>query len=239
LYLLKKGVNKVQKEVFYNIAQQNITEGLKDFEISSSQDYFIMLEAPTNANIRVKLNSVTAHEIPIKENWQFSSKDVNKMYLSCDPVEGAIIKYGQADGNLEIKPNPTINKIDLITNIGNFESPLLSQLDKIINPYDSIELLNGQIIISSATDIININSCDFDNLEGIISCVDDGNSASLAVIFINGAGVYAQSIFFNATANRANNANQSILLQNLRGKSLRIQAQGNILFHLNKKTKKV
>lgn len=176
------------KDIFYNVAIQDISNGLKNFEISSAQDYFILLEAPTNANITVRLNSVTAHEIPIKENWQFESADVNKMFISCDPIEGAYIKYGQADGNLIIRPNPTINKIDLINRVGMFESALLEQLDKIINQYDfeNSTFLNGSS--TASTETILLNSV----------CVHDKIIVSLTPPFSHGGvyGAYSRGYVF-------------------------------------------
>ena len=126
------------KNVFYNVARQDITNGLTDFEISSGQDYFILLKAPANANVKVRLNSNTAPQIPIYEFWQFKSADVEKIYLSADAINGEYIEYGQADGNVEITTNPQIGSIDSLASVDSFGVNLLNSLDKIINPYELV-----------------------------------------------------------------------------------------------------
>lgn len=142
--------------IFYNVASQDISNGLTDFEVSSGQDYFILLSAPTNANVRVKLNSNTAPAIPIYEFWQFKSADLNKLYISADAVAGASITYGQADGNVEITTNPQIGSIDSITEVqkvSDFDTVLIDKLDKVINPYQSSTVTYGE---SNSTSFVNI-----------------------------------------------------------------------------------
>lgn len=118
---------------FYNVGSKSIDSELRDYEISSGQDYFILLSAPSNANVRIRLNENTAPQIPIKEFWQFKSKDVTRIYISADAVAGGSITWGQADGNLEIITNPTIDAID---SIGQMGITYAEQLDKVTNPYD-------------------------------------------------------------------------------------------------------
>lgn len=226
------------KDIFYNVAIQDISNGLKNFEISSAQDYFILLEAPTNANITVRLNSVTAHEIPIKENWQFESADVNKMFISCDPIEGAYIKYGQADGNLIIRPNPTINKIDTITNIDNFNDNLLTQLDKIINPYTKELLLNYSFSNNTGTYIYSTLSADYDTVEGIISLNDSSGFISVFEAYIDDVRVYAQMVAHNQPAYKADNGNFKIKFSHLRGKKVHFFVNGGGALQIEKLTLK-
>lgn len=107
----------MNNELFYNVGKRNITNGLKDLEISSGQDYFILLEAPDNANITIKLNSEFAPAIPIKVGYQVKSINISKIFLSCDSILNESITYGQADGNLEILPNPNVKNISSITSI--------------------------------------------------------------------------------------------------------------------------
>lgn len=210
------------EDIFYNIAKKDISNGLKNFEISSAQDYFILLEAPTNANITVRLNSVTAHEIPIKENWQFESADVNKMYISCDPIEGGFIKYGQADGNLIIRPNPTINKIDLINSFG---AEIVSQLDKIINPYEFFESLSGSTNANVSTTMLNLTlDCDkvILNFTGGQKVGGLGYKYGNMVVYLDGANIASNGGVAYSSVGHGESRSSSLELENCRGKILLI-----------------
>lgn len=214
---------------FYNVGSADISQGLQDFEISSGQDYFILLSAPSNANVQIRLNENTAPQIPIKEHWQFKSADVKKIYISCEPIAGEIIKWGQADGNLEITTNPTINQIDTISTMG---VTFAEQMDKIINPYDT---LNPSILsaISNASGSLTTmidTSLDCDkiiiNLKGGIIPEND-NSASNGLMML-----YIDNVLVDTDGGRNDidlavcNPSKVLFLEGVRNKNIKIKYLG-------------
>lgn len=220
----------MNNDIFYNVGTQDISNGLRDFEISSSQDYFIILKAPTNANITIKLNSNDNHEIPLKDGWQISSKDVGKMYLSCDAIEGESITYGQSDGNLIITPNPTINAIDTITYLNNLGTNVINQLEKIVNPYTLISDEKLYLNTQANTTIFNaMLDCDkfiFDYSFALHYPVFYGLH-----IFINDTIVKTYG-HYNSGQPQTTSNEIHFELEQARGKSIRIEVLGtNIILN--------
>lgn len=231
-----------EREISYNVGTKDISNGLVDFEILSSTDYFILLKAPTNANLTLKLNSNTNQPIPLKEGFQVEFKNVGKLYLSCDAVEGESIVWGQSDGNLIIKPNPTINAIDTVTEIHQFNDILLTQLDKIINPYITETLLNLDFIgDNSAVNILSINNCDFDSLECIFSAIDLNYSISSINVGINGVLCFRQTVTYGSYDGyyKGHSPFTNPTFKDLKGKNIVISATGHICCNILKLTKKV
>lgn len=223
------------REISYNVGTKDISNGLVDFEILSSTDYFILLKAPTNANLTLKLNSNTNQPIPLKEGFQVEFKNVGKLYLSCDAVEGESIVWGQSDGNLIIKPNPTINAIDTVTEIHQFNDILLNQLDKITNPYifENVNIRHTDtatpvLLETLQCDMIEINIC-----AGGYAFGQGGHSGG-AVVKIDNIEVL--------TAH--NEVNKTIFIKDCKGKLLEIILHSDAPHYIssasiNKYTKKV
>jgi len=219
---------------FYNVGSADISDGLIDYEISSGQDYFILLSAPSNANIQIRLNENTAPLIPIKEHWQFKSADVKKIFISSDAIAGGIIKWGQADGNLEITTNPTINQIDTISQMG---VTFAEQMDKIVNPYDleNIEILQGNSNVASRTTVLNtVLDCD-----KIVFSLNGGISANEGELIQDGRIELRIGADIVATTGGRNLANYAISksqditqLEGVRGKTLTIVIDNELgLYH--------
>lgn len=209
--------------IFYNVATIDISSGLVDHEISSGQDYFILLDAPTNANVTVKLNENTAPAIPIKEYWQFKSKDVQNIYLSCDAVSGESIKYGQADGNLEITTNPVINSIDTITSLTDVGASA-TNLDKIINPYEAPVITIADNTSSTSADMINISSLDCDKIRIKTMTESNGtNSYNTCYVELDGKKISINRSYL-ATGGWLQQLNDYFEIEGVRGKSLVVTA---------------
>lgn len=167
---------------FYNVGRQSLDDGLDDFQIIAGFDYIIILEAPSNANIQLRLHSITNPQIPLFAGWQLEVKAGTEMFLSCDAVAGGVIKYGQADGNLKIQPNPTINVIDKITEVGGFSDALLLALGKTIHPLDFKRSYRGQGNLSSVNNLITTT---FKEGEIILSLgAADTNSFNYSAVLI-------------------------------------------------------
>lgn len=103
----------------YNIVPLDIKNGLKNHEIASGFNYLILLEAPSNANVTIKINDNTADEIPLKENGSIKVKNATRIYISCDSVYDGRLLIGQAQStDLLITPPANIGKISEISDFG-------------------------------------------------------------------------------------------------------------------------
>lgn len=103
----------------YNVVPLDITNGLNNREIASSFNYLMLLEAPSNANVRIRLNDNTADEIPLKANSSIQVSEVTKIFISADSVIDGRILIGQANTNqLKINPTPNIARIEEIAEFG-------------------------------------------------------------------------------------------------------------------------
>ena len=213
------------KNVFYNVARQDITNGLRDFEISSGQDYFILLKAPANANVKVRLNSNTAPQIPIYEFWQFKSADVEKIYLSADAINGEYIEYGQADGNVEITTNPQIGSIDSLASVDSFGANLLSSLDKIINPYEFSKQDDYYAIATARTSVLNTTlTCDKIHIISIFPIPTYTSHHSIE-IFLDGKILTSQGYYYGSGSVFTPVIN--LELTDVNGKTLQVYIRSN------------
>lgn len=204
------------RDIFYNTATFPITDGLADLELSSGADWFILLSCPTNANVRVKINSMTAHEIPVKEAWQIGSKNIHTIYISCDAVADEFITIGQHDGNLEVITNPKIDKLDSITLIQSFSDKLLTDLDKITNPYVLSSRNSYSTASTSITTYLNIANLDCDKLRIILFCANASSQESASYVNLNGTNITGVRSFTTASYS-VPNYHREIILENVRG----------------------
>jgi hypothetical protein len=213
---------------FYNVAQKDISNGLNDEEISNGHDYFILLSAPTNANVRVKLNNTSSSEIPLKEFWQINAKDISNIYISCDAVAGESIIFGQGNGDFKITTNPTINAIDSITTVNNFGSNLLTELDKVINPYDTSNILTVSVSSTSTSNITllqEVLNCDkiILNLEGGAKFDSSGRrQIGFITAYLDNEQIFSDGGYY---AYYGVGKTSSIEFKGVRGKTLKINCQ--------------
>lgn len=144
------------KEIPYNVVDHGITNALVDLEVTQDMDYFILWDAPTNANVTVKLNSKTAKPIKLKVNNGFMAKNVSKIYVSADSVAGETIQIVQSDDvdGFELITSPTLDAIDTITTLNDIGASA-TNLDKIINPYNEPTYTEGSSSAAADTLVLN------------------------------------------------------------------------------------
>lgn len=101
----------------YNIVRLPLDDGLKNHAIGG-RDYLIVLESPSKCNLTVKINDNTADEIPLKENYSLTSKDVRDIIINADAVAGGVLMLGQAktETDFNIKTSPSLEFSDDILN---------------------------------------------------------------------------------------------------------------------------
>ena len=220
----------------YNIVPLSISNGLDNKKIAGSFDYIILLKAPTNANVRVRLNENTASEIPLNNNFAISAKDVTEILISADAVENEAILIGQSDRieNFQILTAPvveqieTVNKVNEVSKVNEFSTELLTVLDKIQNPYDTnnIVIVSGNAAnTSTATIYQEILDCDkiIVSLIGALTYSGNGaHKAGVIMLYIDGAMV-AMDGGWNGSGGLANINGTEYTFENMRGKQLAIK----------------
>lgn len=144
----------------YNIVNEDLSNGLNNVKISAGRDYLILLAAPANANVRVRLNNMMADEIPLAVNYAVKSKDVTDIFVSADVVQDGKIKIGQSDSvdNFEIITAPQVSAINSVGNVeslNNISQILIDKLDKLIHPYNDPVLTMGEINSTSLITTLN------------------------------------------------------------------------------------
>ncbi|PLY11385.1 MAG: hypothetical protein C0626_02105 [Arcobacter sp.] len=164
----------------YNMVPLSINNGLDNKKIAGSFDYIILMKAPANANVRIRLNDNTASEIPLNVNFAISAKDVTEIFVSADVVEDGAILIGQSDTieNFQILTSPVVSQIDTIGSVAEvtgFSSALLTALDKISNPYDFKEIIKGNYNLSPFSTLLD-TTLDCDRVDIILSSSNLGHS---------------------------------------------------------------
>ncbi len=145
--------------ISYNVFDLDISNGLHNFPISAGRNYLILLDAPFDANVRVKLNDNNADDIPIKKDFAIEMSGNTEIYISADPIPGAKIKIGQSSS---AKDFHIITSASLHSIISNFGTDALTQLDRIINPYRLSGTIQGDTSLNgSVVSLFNmILDCD-------------------------------------------------------------------------------
>ncbi len=145
--------------ISYNVFDLDISNGLHNFPISAGRNYLILLDAPFDANVRVKLNDNNADDIPIKKDFAIEMSGNTEIYISADPIPGAKIKIGQSSN---AKDFHIVTSASLHSVIANFGTDALTQLDKIINPYRLSGTIQGDSSwIGSVVSLFNMTlDCD-------------------------------------------------------------------------------
>jgi hypothetical protein len=103
--------------VNYNVITKNISEGLNDNEIQLGDGNYLMLQYDSsNANVRVRLNNNLNPQILLRQNSGIEAAGVQKIYVSCDKVEGGSITFlhGKNSDIFRYIP-PTFGKMDIGT----------------------------------------------------------------------------------------------------------------------------
>ncbi len=145
--------------ISYNVFDLDISNGLHNFPISSGRNYLILLDAPFDANVRVKLNDNNADDIPIKKDFAIEMKGNTEIYISADAIPDAKIKIGQSSNAEDFH---IVTSASLHSVIANFGTDALNQLDKIINPYRLSGTIQGDTSLNlSVVSLFNmVLDCD-------------------------------------------------------------------------------
>ncbi len=139
--------------ISYNVFDLDISNGLHNFPISAGRNYLILLDAPFDANVRVKLNDNNADDIPIKKDFAIEMKGNTEIYISADAIPDAKIKIGQSSNaeDFHIVTSASLHSI-----ISNFGTDALTQLDKIINPYRLSGTIQAAADYNTETSLLNL-----------------------------------------------------------------------------------
>ncbi len=173
--------------ISYNVFDLDISNGLHNFPISAGRNYLILLDAPFDANVRVKLNDNNADDIPIKKDFAIEMSGNTEIYISADPIPGAKIKIGQSSS---AKDFHIITSASLHSIISNFGNDALAQLDKIINPYQLTGTIQGSSTYNTQTSLINI-VLDCDKIILNLSRSSQGSSSAPIDNIKGRHGIYA------------------------------------------------
>ncbi len=206
----------------YQVVPLSLDNGLYNHAVSSGKNYIMLLSAPPTANVRIRLGSKEADEIPLKENFAVRCSPVNEIYVSADELPGEKIHLviSSEKSGVMIDPSPQINSLEEITKIENFGSPILEALDKIMQPYEHIS--TDVLYDSSGTSITLIDevlNCDKVIID--LHCPYSANQTYYSSnVYIDGKPVRsAKTFLFPETW--LQQANTSITLEGVRGKNLR------------------
>lgn len=202
----------------------NIPAGVKVFiswvEAPQDEDIF---EINNNSIIALEKNKIPSRaKIPYLSTIGTSSHvgklllaDVNKDYIN-------VIQ----DGN---------NIMDLREDV----TQQLLNLDKLIHPFKEELFLNVSPTRTTAgVTLLEIQSCSFDEIEFLISCIDDSAYYSLIDIAVDEISIYNQIVNYNSGF-KANIGNFNAKIKHLKGKRLKISYSGSVKIHATKKTLKV
>ncbi len=216
--------------VNYNIVDLSIDGGLDRKPIASGKNYLILLEAPANANVRIRFDDNTADEIPLDTNYAIETKEVTRVYVSADDVTGGSIKIGQSASadDFKILTAPVIDSIGAIAEVTevnsilDFDSILLDKLDKIANPYEQPTFLYAGTNSGSQTTLIEkILTCDKITVILNVSRKTDANNRFDGLIYAEIDGQFIASAGENGNGN--GNPIQYFTLENINGKTLKIR----------------
>lgn len=220
--------------VNYNIIDKSINTALDNFEISGGKTYIILLEAPTGANVRIRLDDNTADEIPLDTNYGLKFSKATRIYVSADAVSGQAIKIGVSDtttGEFEVLPSPTVDQIDTIgevTTLAGISTALNTALDKIINPYLTPTITQGSTTSTSLTTLLNktltcnkirfILSSTNNSTPNYIELLIDGVKVDFCGWHSRGSG--ASGYFHTPTQNQK-------IIENVNGKTILIRGNSD------------
>ena len=174
--------------IAYNVFDLDISNGLHNFPVASGKNYFILLDAPFNANVRVKLDDNSADDIPLQKDFAIEMRGNTEIYVSADAVPGAKIKIGQSSSvqDFHIITSPSLHSV-----IANFGADALKQLDKIVNPYRLSGTIQGSSEYNSETSLLNlVLDCDKIVLNLSRSGVA-GSGISIVDSIVGRHGIYA------------------------------------------------
>ncbi len=211
--------------ISYNVFDLDISNGLHNFPISAGRNYLILLDAPFDANVRVKLNDNNADDIPIKKDFAIEMKGNTEIYISADAIPDAKIKIGQSSNAEDFH---IVTSASLHSVIANFGTDALTQLDKIINPYRLSGTIQGDTSLSgSAVSLFNM-TLDCDKI--VLTLMRDNNKFQSMGNVSSEHSIYAYLndkpiAGLECIQNWNMNMNSSIKVESVRGMALHIMGR--------------
>jgi len=209
----------------YNMITKSIDTGLNRVQVGTAGGYIRLLDAPASANVLIHLNEQNADGIPLKVYHAIESTHIEKIYVSCNAVAGATITIVQANSSKDFKMVTPASDVAL-SSLGSYDATALSQLDKIMNPYQAPLTKSGSTNSSSQISILSyIANCDKVNINLDLTLQSDvsqiGNNVGITVLV---DGINVLTLFSNYTY-KMWQSNNFISLENIRGKAIEIIAK--------------
>lgn len=122
----------------YNVFKHPTDEAKTNLEITNGMNYLFLAKASAGTNVRVRLNSNTADEISLDQNYAINTKGLKELFVSWDSVAGGTVEIIQAKNSdiFQMFTSPKMGDIDEIGTINAFSSTLLNELSNAMNPYN-------------------------------------------------------------------------------------------------------
>jgi hypothetical protein len=131
-------------DLYYQVIEKDITNGLKNEQVDILGDgnYIILQYAPSNANVRIRINSNFNASILLRANSGIEAKGIKKIYVECDAVEGEKITFIHSKSSEELRYiPPTFGKLD----IGTVDAIKKVEVVEIVNLINSVKGIEGAL----------------------------------------------------------------------------------------------
>jgi len=187
--------------VNYNIINKSINLGLHQEPIGNG-GYIKLLEAPTSADVLIHLNDKNADGIPLKAYHSIEADNIERVYISCNAVNGETIRIAQAKTSKEFKIITPVTDI-AVDEIGGYSANALSLIDKVFNPFENIpNIYHAQSDSSVYVEIFSrtFNSCKLKFFLSTDRATLDKLSNGIVYLLVNNLVVASAGGHFDSTS---------------------------------------
>ncbi len=203
----------------YNVMTLSINEALNHVPFGTGGGYIKLLKAPTSANVLIHLNDSNADGIPLKAYHEIEASNIDKVFISCNAVDGETIEIVQAKTSKDFKMITPVSDI-AVDEIGGYSATALALLDKVIKPYNIPTLSIAQTNNSGITTLLNktltsdkiLINLSYGNGDG--GQYQSGIVAKLDGVLVCGQLAYASGL-----------TNSKTTLEDIKGKTLTIEGR--------------
>jgi hypothetical protein len=130
----------------YNVIKLNIQNGLNNQEISLGAGNYLILQY-SEVDVKIRINSNFNPEITLKQNSGIEYKDIERIYISCEPYDGDItFLQGDTSDSFHYIP-PTFGKLD----IGTVDSVKLVENVNFVNLVESVREIQSVLGVGAMT----------------------------------------------------------------------------------------
>lgn len=140
-----------ENRIPFNPIRMDTTTAISNEQRGNDGDYIILASSPAGSNVRIRLNDNTGPEIEMHNRYAVRAKGINRFFVTADAVAGGEIIFYQSDS---IEDFELITPPQAVEEVASLGADALTQLDKIMNPYNSTSTL----VESSATTLTTILS---------------------------------------------------------------------------------